>query len=101
MDQVGEELGHLELSEVLAPPEVAGASVLVGEDGGEEVVAVHNDVHPAVEGDAEVGVTAGSLVGDPPEDKAGGGVVIDVEERDLGEVALEKHDEGVEELVVL
>lgn len=86
MDKVGKELSHLELSKVLAPPEIALTISGVLNDGCQEIVCIHHGMDPTVEHDTEIGITTGCLVADPPEDKASRGMVIDMEERDLVEV---------------
>jgi hypothetical protein len=55
-------------------------------------------VNPAVKRDAEISVTSRRHLGHHPEDDGGRDMVVDVEEADLLQVALEEHNVGIEEL---
>ena len=98
--QVQEELEHLHLRQVPAPPQVLFPPFLVlAHQHGEQVVRVHAHVHPRVQRGGEIRVAARRAVGDHPPHEGDGAVVVDVKEADLLQVVLDEHDERVQEFV--
>lgn len=73
------ELQQLPLSDVLLPPEVWTH----GRDGRQTIVRVHEDVDEAVKCGTKIRVAAGDPVHHEPPDVQHGGMVVDVQDRDL------------------
>ena len=90
-----DELDELDGGEVLLPPEVG---LQRGAAGRQQVVEVHQGVHPGVQERPESALASSDEPWTPPAEEGQGAVVDDVQGGEVGKLLLEDEEEGVEEV---
>ena len=90
-----DELDELDGGEVLLPPEVG---LQRGSAGCQQVVEVHQGVHPRVQERPETALASSDKPWTPPAEEGEGAVVDDVQGRQVGKLFLQDKEEGVEEV---
>ena len=90
-----DELDELDGGEVLLPPEVG---LQRGAAGRQQVVEVHQGVHPGVQERPETALASSDEPWTPPAEEGQGAVVDDVQGGEVGKLLLEDEEEGVEEV---
>ena len=90
-----DELHELDGGEVLLPPEVG---LQGGAAGCQQVVEVHQGVHPGVQERPESALASSDEPWTPPAEEGQGAVVDDVQGGEVGKLLLEDEEEGVEEV---
>ena len=90
-----DELHELDGGEVLLPPEVG---LQGGATGCQQVVEVHQGVHPRVQERAETALPSSDKPWAPPAEEGEGAVVDDVQGGEVGKLFLQDEEEGVKEV---
>ena len=90
-----DKLHELDGGEVLLPPEVG---LQRGATGCQQVVEIHQGVHPRVQERPETTLASSDKPWTPPAEEGEGAVVDDVQGREVGKLFLQDEEEGVEEV---